>query len=166
VLRVEDVPSSFHARFSAEAKRYRYLMRHAGQGSPFERRYVWGVPEVLDTESMRAEAAAVLGEHDFAAFQSAGTKVSGTIRTIRRSELLTTAAGVHPAAAGELLAYEVSGDGFLRHMVRALVGTIVDVGRGRRPAGTMVKLLASRRRADAGPTAPAHGLFLVGVDYD
>ena len=166
VLRVDDAPSNFHARFSARIKHYRYLIRHGRQTSPFERAYVWEMPETLDLEAMRAEAASLVGTHDFAAFQSAGGQVSGTIRTIRRSEVLASAAGVHPGAPGALVACEVSGDGFLRHMVRAIVGSLVEVGRGRRPPGSLAGLLGGGSRAEAGATAPAHGLFLVGVDYD
>jgi len=166
VVRVEEAPGEFHARFSARAKHYRYLIRHGGHASPFERGYVWEVPEALDVDAMRSEAAAITGTHDFAAFQSTGSDVSDTIRTIFRSEVVTGAAGAHPAAAGDLLAYEVSGDGFLRHMVRALVGTLVEVGQGRRPRGAMAALLAAGDRSAAGPTAPAQGLFLVAVDYD
>jgi len=165
VTAVEEAAPGFHARFSARAKHYRYLVRHGGEASPFERAWVWAVPEALDVSVMHAEAAALVGTHDFAAFQSVGSGVSGTVRTLTRAEVVSTTGGVHPAAPAGLLALEVSGDGFLRHMVRALAGTLVEVGRGRRPRGTMAALLAGGRRADAGPTAPPQGLFLVAVDY-
>ena len=172
VLRVEDVAADFHARFSARAKTYRYVIRNAPLVSPFERSYVWHLPERLDLEAMRVAAASLVGTHDVAAFQSAGSGVTDTIRTITRSELIVNVAPGEPDKArptginGGLVAYEIEGDGFLRHMVRAVMGTLVEVGRGRRPPGSMEALLAGGSRADAGATAPAQGLFLVRVDYD
>jgi tRNA pseudouridine38-40 synthase len=158
VIAVEEAPPDFHARFSARSKTYRYLLRNAPIVSPFERAYVWHVPEPLDVEAMRTAAAVLVGTHDFAAFGSAGSETKDTVRTIAWSD-------VQLRDAEGLLAYEVAGTGFLRHMVRAIVGTLVEIGRGRRPASSMSALVAGRSRADAGATAPAHGLFLVRVDY-
>ena len=163
VLRVEDVAADFHARFSARAKTYRYVIRNAPLVSPFERSYVWHLPERLDLEAMRVAAASLVGTHDVAAFQSAGSGVTDTVRTITRSEFPRDAAD---RDTDPPLAYEIEGDGFLRHMVRAVMGTLVEVGRGRRAPGSMEALLAGGSRADAGATAPAQGLFLVRVDYD
>ena len=158
VLAVEEAPPGFHARFSARAKTYRYQLRAGGIAVPFDRAYVWQMPERLDVAAMQAAAQALVGTHDFAAFQSTGTQVPTSVRTITRSQL----------APGEpaMLVYEVTGDGFLRHMVRAIVGTLVEIGRGHRDAGSVPALLAGGRRADAGATAPPHGLFLVRVEYD
>jgi tRNA pseudouridine38-40 synthase len=158
VTAVEEAPPDFHARFSARSKTYRYLLRNAPIVSPFERAYVWHVPEPLDVEAMREAAAVLVGTHDFAAFGSAGSETKDTVRTIAWSD-------VQLRDAEGLLAYEVAGTGFLRHMVRAIVGTLVEIGRGRRPASSMSALVAGRSRADAGATAPSHGLFLVRVDY-
>jgi tRNA pseudouridine38-40 synthase len=105
---------------------------------------------------MRRAAAAVVGTHDFAAFKSAGSPTNGTVRTMTSSELSDTAG---------LVTYEISGNGFLRHMVRALVGTLVEVGRGWRDADNLRDLLGGSSRAAAGATAPPHGLVLVRVDY-
>jgi len=175
VTAVEAAAADFHARFRARAKTYRYVIRNAAIVGPFERAYVWHVPEPLDLDAMRTAAAALVGTHDFAAFASAGSETADTVRSISASGIRVLEAGHEggPApqapTAGDgpgLLVYEVTGTGFLRHMVRAIVGTLVEIGRGWRAASSMSTLVAGRSRADAGATAPPHGLFLVRVDYD
>jgi len=153
----EPVPASFHARFNARSKRYRYRLWNADVLDPFERAYVWHVPGALDVVAMAEAARFVEGRHDFAAFQTAGGAGGPTERAIARSTVTAGESG--------LVTYDVEGDGFLRHMVRAIVGTLMEVGRGRRPPEWMRDVIASRDRAQAGRTAPAHGLFLVRVDY-
>lgn len=165
VLQVTDAPPDFHARFDARSKTYRYLVRTGPVASPFERAFVWHVPQRLDVAAMREAAASLVGTHDFAAFQSTGSEMPDSVRTIFTSRLDESDVSWIPGGAG-LLVYEVSGDGFLRHMVRAVMGTLVEVGRGWRPPGQMAGLLRGGSRADAGPTAPPHGLFLARVDYD
>ena len=157
VLSIEEMSADFHARFSATSKTYRYQIRNAPTATPFERAYVWHLPEPLAVDAMKEAAAALVGTHDFAAFRSVGGDVSGTVRTVTCSEWRDEAG---------LLTYEISGNGFLRYMVRAVVGTLVEIGRQWRPAHDIASLLAGGTRADAGATAPAHGLFLVRVDYD
>ena len=157
VLSVEEADPDFHARFSAKAKTYRYMVRNAPLALPFERAYVWHLPERLDLAAMQEAAGMVVGTHDFAAFQSVGTETPGSVRTILRSAVRQVEPG--------LVAYEVTGEGFLRYMVRALTGTLVEIGRGWREPGSMGDLVTGGRRADAGATAPPHGLFLVAVDY-
>jgi tRNA pseudouridine38-40 synthase len=179
VIDVGEVAPDFHARFSARTKTYRYLLRDGSIASPFEHRFVWHVPEALDLDAMQAGARFLIGTHDFSAFRSAGHVPATSVRTITRSDVSvqqgwalcdprgepSDVATDMPASPGALVAYEVTGDGFLRHMVRAIVGTLVDVGRGRCSPDRVSALLASGRRGDAGATAPAHGLFLVRVDY-
>ena len=157
VLTVEEAVDDFHARFSARSKRYRYQLRNTAIANPFERAFEWHVPEPLDRAAMQEAARALAGTHDFAAFQSAGTEMSTTVRTMTHAGFTRD--------AGQLV-FEIAGDGFLRHMVRAIVGTLVEVGRGARQPASLAQLLAGGTRADAGPTAPPHGLFLVSVDYD
>ena len=163
ILDVADAASDFHARFSARSKSYRYQIRAGGVGDPFTRAFVWQLPERLDVAAMADAAAALVGTHDFAAFQSAGTEVASTIRTVFRSECSTRELSERPE---RLFVYEVTADGFLRHMVRAIVGTLVEIGRGWRSVDSMAELVENGTRAQAGATAPPHGLFLVRVDYD
>jgi tRNA pseudouridine38-40 synthase len=156
VLGVEEVSPEFHARFSARSKTYRYQIRHGNIADPFERAFVWHMPERLRVEEMRAAAGVLIGTHDFAAFRSIGTPVRDSVRTVTQSTI-TDAEG--------RMAYEISGNGFLRHMVRAIVGTLVEIGRGFRDTESMAALLRGSARSDAGATAPPQGLFLVRVDY-
>ena len=162
VLAVEEAAEDFNARFSAKAKLYRYRIVNAEVVSPFDWRYGWHVPRALNLDDMRDAACALVGERDFVAFQSAGNKVTTSVRTITSSELTETPL----PEAGRLLVYEIAGNGFLKHMVRAIVGTLVEIGSGRRPVSSLERLLVSGSRAQAGPTAPPHGLYLVRVDYD
>lgn len=175
VIDARSAPSSFHARYSAASKTYRYQIVNGPIATPFEWRYAWHVPEHLDVGCMSAAAQLFEGEHDFAAFRSAGSAVKTSVRRVFASRLspATAASGCAtwgPAgrepAGTERLIYEVTANGFLRHMVRAMVGTLVEIGAGRRDPASIEKALKSGNRADAGPTAPACGLWLVGVDYD
>jgi len=162
VLSVDDAAPGFHARFSARSKAYRYCIRNGAIASPFERAFVWHVPQPLDVVAMQEAAARLLGRHDFSSFRSIGTEVPDAVRTLTVSQLTETRLSDTDA----LLTYDVSGDGFLRHMVRAIVGTLVEVGRGWRDPAQMDALLQAKDRARAGATAPPQGLFLVRVDYD
>ena len=164
VTAAEVAPDSFHPRFQARAKTYRYRIWNADVVSPFERFYAWHILPPLDGDAMSAAARLLLGRHDFAAFQGTGTNTATTEREIFRSTFKRTSGSLTGDAA--LLTYELTGSGFLRHMVRNIVGTLVEIGQGRHPPEWVSEVLASRQRAEAGRTAPAEGLFLVGVQYE
>lgn len=157
VLEVKEMPRGFHARYHAKRKSYRYRVDPSPVQLPFQRHYSWHLPYPYDLQAMRDAAARFAGTHDFASLQAAGASVLGTVRTLTRVEVLEQRDGT--------LAIEVDGDGFLRHMVRTMAGTLMDVGHGRRPAHSIDAMLASRDRAQAGRTAPPHGLFLTGVGF-
>jgi tRNA pseudouridine38-40 synthase len=158
VTEAVEVPPTFHARFDATAKRYRYRIWNQPVLAPFERLYTWHIPgPLLDVDAMQAAAAKLEGRHDFAAFQTAGAETHTTERELYHSRI---------TVERPLITYDVRGEGFLRHMVRGIVGTLVEVGRGRYPPDWMTDVLLSRDRTRAGRTAPAAGLFLVGVEYE
>ena len=161
-LSVEEAASGFNARFHARSKVYRYRISNTRVMSPFQRRYAWHISRSLDLNAMRQAALDLTGEHDFRSFQAVGGTVQTTVRTITRSSWSEEPL----AGGGRLLTYEVAGSGFLKHMVRTMVGTLVEVGDGRRSPDSLLALVASRNRAAAGPTAPPSGLYLVRVDYD
>lgn len=170
VLEVEERADDFHARFSARGKRYRYLMATGPVISPFAGRYLWHVPGRLDRVAMQQAAATLVGTRDFGAFQSTGTPVPHAVRTLVEAVVSEVTGTPPPPLGGEvvpggsLIAFEVEADGFLRHMVRAIAGTLAEVGGGRRDPD-LGGLIASGDRASGGPTAPAHGLWLVRVLY-
>jgi tRNA pseudouridine38-40 synthase len=162
------VPDDLHARFSATGKTYRYSWLVSRVGHPLLARTTALVPPRLDLVAMGQAAARLAGTHDFAAFQSTGSPVASTVRTITRVELGVRPGedlGLHLLDDERLVEFEVTGDGFLRHMVRALAGTLLDVGQGRRLPEDLDRLLAGASRSEAGPNAPSHGLMLVRVHY-
>ena len=154
---VEEAPPGFHARHSARGKLYRYWVDRAADSSPFTSRYALHVPDPLDVEAMQRAAQAFVGEHDFASYQciSKGPERS-TVRTID---------SVRVEEAGSLLDVSVAGRSFLYRMVRAMVGTLLEVGRGKWEPARVAESIAARSRSTAGPTAPPYGLFLVAVAY-
>ena len=164
-VRVRDateVSAEFHARFSATRKTYHYRIWNGEVVDPFERAFVWQVPSPrLDVAHMDHAAHAFTGTHDFAAFQTLGSEPDSTTRTITLSSVTG-----EERDGGTLIVFTITGEGFLRHMVRSMAGTLVEVGRGRRPASWVREVLASRSRSEAGRTAPAQGLVLVGVEYE
>jgi tRNA pseudouridine38-40 synthase len=162
VLEVAEVPSEFHARKSARAKTYRYRMYRGDICPPFLARYVWHYPYPLDEDAMRRAAELVMGEHDFTSFAAVDPE--------RGNEGRAACNIRHIWASGwerdvEEFVYTVRGSGFLHHMVRNLVGTFLLVGKGTLAASDMTRILEARDRSAAGATAPASGLYLVGVEY-
>jgi tRNA pseudouridine38-40 synthase len=147
----------FDARRDATGKRYRYRIWNAPMRSPLRAARFAHIPKPLDIGAMRQAAAWLLGEHDFASFQAAGSDVRTSVRCLERLDVTGEAAGEIEIVA--------EGRGFLRYMVRNLVGTLIEVGHGRRAADSMTSLLESRSRTSAGPTAPAVGLTLERVEY-
>jgi len=165
VLTAVEVPATFHTRFDARSKTYRYRIWNGSVLNPFERAYVWHIPgPTLDADAMDAAARMLEGAHDFAAFQGSGSDTLTTERVVFSSRVHNAPPLVDTDAT--LITYEVSGDGFLRYMVRTIVGTLVEVGRGSRRPEWVREVLQSRERARAGPTAPAEGLFLATVGYE
>jgi tRNA pseudouridine38-40 synthase len=159
VIGVAEAAPAFHARFAATGKIYEYRLVNAPFVSPFLARYAWHVPQRIDRAAMREAGAALIGRHDFAAFQGTGSGVEETVRTLTCLEWRDGGTPDQP------LVITLSADGFLRHMVRNIVGTLVDVGMGRWPPGAIADILRAGDRARAGRTAPPQGLFLVAVQY-
>ena len=158
VREVAVVPDSFHARRDAHSKLYVYRLWTGVVRSPLRERNSLRVRAPLDLDAMRAAALGLVGTHDFSSFRGAGSAVIGSVRTLSRVEIR--------GERGGDVALDFEGNGFLRHMVRNLVGTLLEVGRGRRAPESMPALLAARDRNQAGPTALAHGLTLIHVRYD
>ena len=169
VLSAQPVAESFHARHSATAKTYVYRIFQGNLCSPFLAPYVHPCRWPLEPALLQSAAQAVLGEHDFVSLAASdpdqtaraednATEPRSTVRRIFSSDWTEE--------PGDLLLYRVRGNGFLHHMVRNLVGTMLEIARGQFPADAMPRIIAARSRATAGPTAPAKGLFLHSVEYD
>jgi tRNA pseudouridine38-40 synthase len=168
VLRIETVTDDFHARYSASSKVYQYRLNLGPVENPLEHGHVWYVRQALNLGRMQAAGSILLGRHNFAAFQNnpGNTPPASTVRTITELEIKCFEGPDWLGSdAYQIMTVNVVGDGFLRNMVRILVGTLVEVGTGRLEAGEMAAVLSSRRRERAGPTAPPNGLFLVRVNY-
>lgn len=190
VMATERVPGDFHARHSSVTKIYQYRVFHGALCSPFLAPYVTCFRWPLNFEAMRDAAHKVLGEHNFTSFAASDPdriarlveECQSNVRRIKTSEWTRVQLSANQAAsaydsfasldgeygafAGELFTYTIHGDGFLHHMVRNLVGTFLDVGRGRLAAGEIARILQARDRRMAGPTAPASGLCLMRVLYE
>lgn len=190
VVAVTEAVEGFHPRFDSRRKVYRYVIANGPGtlGAVLWRRYAWQIRGVLDVEAMREAAGALMGKHDFASFRAAGSSVKSTVRTVSEARWDAAPLGdgdlvpglpggmaewgaagpdalARPDEWGRLLIFFIAADGFLYNMVRNIVGTMVEVGRGKRRALDVEALLEARDRRLAGPTAPAHALCLVRVEF-
>jgi tRNA pseudouridine38-40 synthase len=161
LLACEEVSEDFHPIRQALCKRYEYRLRFGGLLDPFVHRYAWHVPYRLNVEAMQLAAQHLLGQHDFRSFQASGADRRSTIRHVTRLELQPIQHGVH----GLEVVLGIEANGFLYNMVRNIVGTLVEVGRGKESPDWVLSVLHQRDRSYAGPTAPARGLYLVRVDF-
>jgi tRNA pseudouridine38-40 synthase len=151
-----DAPASFDARFSARRKVYRYRIWNHFVRSPLHERTSWHCRRPLDLDQMRQAAAVLCGEHDFRGFRASDCDRRNTVRVIRRFDLVKN---------GALIQLDVEATAFLKNMVRILVGTLADVGRGKRAIADVLRALETGDRAAGGVTAPAAGLTLLNVSY-
>ncbi|MFA5155951.1 MAG: tRNA pseudouridine(38-40) synthase TruA [Candidatus Omnitrophota bacterium] len=156
ITAMREADPDFHSRFSAKSKIYRYTILNSQHRSPFLRDSAFFCRYPLDVKLMQREARQLLGRHNFRAFCAAQGKGKNPFKTIKR---------IAVAKCGSRIDIEVEADGYLYNMVRNIAGTLIDVGRGRLPAGSLKKILAQRNRVKAGPTAPAKGLCLLKVKY-
>ncbi|MDZ4165400.1 MAG: tRNA pseudouridine(38-40) synthase TruA [Smithellaceae bacterium] len=157
VKSIEEVPLDFHARIHARSKNYLYRIYNSPLRPVVGRQYVWHFPHPLDLAAMEEAMGCLLGTHDFSAFCAAGSAVKDRTRTIIKTGMERDLAG--------LIEISLEATGFLRHMVRNIVGTLVEIGQGKRTAGEIPAILAGKDRRKAGRTAPACGLFLTEVRY-
>lgn len=157
VKAVEEAPHDFHARFSAKSKVYEYRVLLRPIRSPLERRYSWHVPESLDIDAMAECCQRLIGRLDFSSFRISGSKTKTTVREMYRAEIVLR--------SPHHLLFVFEANGFLKGMVRSIVGTLVEVGRGKISPEQFVRILEARDRRAAGITAPPQGLFLVEVKY-
>lgn len=156
IKEVKEVALNFNSRFDAKSKVYRYTILNRSYPQALCRNYFYYVPYKLDLNTMKREAKCLVGRHDFKSFQAADKKERSSIRTIKKLEV---------ERKKDVIEVEIEADGFLYNMVRNIVGTLIEIGRGRFKAGSMKKILKAKNRDLAGPTAPARGLCLVEVKY-
>lgn len=157
IQKVEEVEDGFHARKHSKSKVYEYRILNRNLRSAFHRGYVWYIPQKLNFVEMQKAARSLVGEHDFSAFRTVGSPTRTTVRRVIRAEWKRGRDG--------LIRFEIEANGFLKQMVRSIIGTLVEVGKGKMKAADLRKILNSKDRKEAGPTAPARGLFLKEVKY-
>lgn len=177
ILELEECAGDFHSQLDVTSKTYRYFILHSERAGspvhwPFLRPFTWYLTYPLDLGAMQAALKAMEGEHDFKSFQNTGTPVENTVREILEARLVVHEAGADsppwmpgPEAHARLLEIRVRGTGFLKQMVRNIVGTVVEVGRGKLDPAELERILKEKSRAASGMTAPANGLFLDRVEY-
>jgi tRNA pseudouridine38-40 synthase len=157
IKKVEEEEEDFHARRHSKSKLYEYRILNRELRSAFYHGYAWHIPQKLNLKKMREATQYLIGEHDFSSFRSVGTPTRTAIRKVIRAEW--------KRGRDDLIRFEIEATGFLKQMVRAIIGTLVEVGKGKMTAVEFRKVLESKDRKKAGPTAPAHGLFLKEVRY-
>lgn len=151
-----DRAEGFHSRFDVVKKHYRYTVNNGPHAGAFNRNTALHYHYPLDMEAMQRAADVLIGQHDFAAFKSTGTDLESTVRTIYSANW---------SREGSILRFDISGSGFMYNMVRIIVGTMLEIGSGRREESAMERALLSCSRSEGGATAPAHGLMLYRVEY-
>ena len=157
IQKVEEVDEGFHARKHSKSKIYEYRILNRNLRSAFHRGYVWHIPQKLNLAEIRKATQSLVGEHDFSAFCTVGSPTRTTVRRVIRAEWRRGRDG--------LLRFEIEANGFLKQMVRSIIGTLVEIGKGKMKAVEIRMILNSKDRKEAGPTAPAQGLFLKKVKY-
>ena len=156
VVKSEEVPKDWHPRYQNSVKTYEYHILNAKMPDPTRRYTTYFVSYHLDLEQMRKAAGYLVGEHDFASFCGTGAQVKSTVRTIT---------GIDVWRDGDIVTIRVKGEGFLYNMVRIIAGTLIQVGNGQYPPERVKKILDACDRSVSGPTAPAHGLTLIGIEF-
>lgn len=154
---LQEVADTFHPIRSVKSKSYRYFFTSETKPNIFLNRYVYQIPQRLNVEAMKKAVAYFIGTFDFASFVTHGQVTATTVRTIFNIS-------IQPFAEN-ICFLEIQGNGFLRHMVRTIAGTLFEVGLGKRTPDEMLQIIEAKKRSHAGPTAPAHGLFLWDVEY-
>ena len=157
IREMQEVDENFHSRYSAKSKSYLYRILNSPVRSPLQRNHAWFVRCFLDTEKMTRALSMIQGNHDFTSFCAAGSDVKSCVRTILRAEISSD--------PEQVIFITIEADGFLRHMVRNIVGTLVEIGAGEDASETMRDILEAKDRGRAGITAPPQGLFLQDVRY-
>jgi tRNA pseudouridine38-40 synthase len=160
VLWAAPVDATFHARYAAEARHYTYLLQNRAQRAALDAGRVGWYHRPLDVAAMREAAAALTGTHDFSAFRAAGCQAKTPVRNLTRCDVAHAV-----GSTGNLIRIDCAADGFLHHMIRNIVGALIAVGNGSRPASWMAALLASRDRTQGAATFAADGLYFTGADY-
>lgn len=155
VISCKNVSERFHARLNAKTKTYRYRLWNSEKPCVFDRKFVYTDPVQLDMERMQQAAQAYIGTHDFSAFCGNKNMKKSTVRAIQSFEVVR---------AGDEIHFTVTGNGFLQHMVRIMVGTLIEIGKGARPVDS-IESLYGKNRTEAGPAVPAQGLCLMEVTY-
>ena len=157
IISCDIVDESFHSRFDTKSKTYNYRILNRDLPAAINRQYAWFIKKKLDLDAMRLAVKHIIGTHDFKAFEGTGSPRSHTTRRVFKAEISEQGNG--------LIVFKIKADGFLRFMVRNIVGTLVDVGLGKITSDDFKEILLSKDRSTAGATAPPNGLFLIQVKY-